>query len=64
MGMSTTEIIDQIKTLQPEERAKVLASLLEIEAAQDVPLMDDAKFQEAANRVLTRHTDLLQKLAQ
>lgn len=62
--MSTTEIIDQIKTLQPEERAKILASLLEIEAAQDKRLMEDDKFQEAANRVLSRHADLLQKLAQ
>jgi hypothetical protein len=62
--MSTTEIIDQIKTLRPEERAKVLASLLEIEAAQDSRRMEAAKFQEAANRVLTRHADLLQKLAE
>jgi hypothetical protein len=33
--VSTTEIIEQIKALQPEERAKVLASLLEFEAAED-----------------------------
>jgi hypothetical protein len=62
--MSTTEIIDQIKALQPAERAKVLALLLELEAAQDKHWMEEAKFQEAANRVLTRHADLLEKLAQ
>ena len=62
--MSTTEIIDQIKTLQPEERAKVLASLLEIESAQDKRRMEDDKFQKAANQVLTNHADLLRKLAQ
>ena len=62
--MSTNEIIEQIKALRPEERAKVLASLLEIEAAQDNRRMEGAKFQEAANRVLTRHADLLQKLAE
>jgi hypothetical protein len=62
--MSTTEIIDQIRILRPEERAKVLASLLEIEAAQDNRRMEDTKFQEAADRVITRHADLLQKLAE
>ncbi|HYZ74527.1 MAG TPA: hypothetical protein VE641_15730 [Chthoniobacterales bacterium] len=62
--MSATEIIDQIKTLQPEERAKVLASLLEIESAQDKRRMEDDKFQKAANQVLTHHADLLRKLAQ
>jgi hypothetical protein len=62
--MSTTEIIDQIKALQPEERARVLASLLDFEAAQDKQGIEDVKFQEAANRVLTQHADLLEKLAQ
>ena len=62
--MNTTEIIDQIKALQPAERAKVLASLLELETVQDEHRMEDAKLQEAANRVLTRHADLLEKLAQ
>jgi len=43
---------------------KVLASLLEIEAPQDNRRMEDAKFQEAANRMLTRQAALLQKLAE
>jgi hypothetical protein len=34
--MSATEIVDQIKALEPQVRAKFLALLLEIEAAQKI----------------------------
>jgi hypothetical protein len=38
--------------------------MLDFEAAQDKQGIEDVKFQEAANRVLTQHADLLEKLAQ
>lgn len=62
--MSATEIIDQIKALEPQERAKVLALLLEIEAAQKMDSMDDERFDRATDRVLSQHSDLMRKLAQ
>jgi hypothetical protein len=50
--MSAAGIIDQIKALEPQERAKVLALLLEIEAAQKIACMDDQRFDDVADRVL------------
>ena len=62
--MTANEVIDQVKTLDPQERAKVLGVLLEMEAAQNIADMDDQRFEQAADRVLERHADLLRKLAQ
>ena len=62
--MSATEIIDQIKALEPQERAEVLALLLEIEAAQKIGCIGDERFDVAADRVLSPHADLMRKLAQ
>jgi hypothetical protein len=61
--MTAADVIAQIKTLEPEERAKVLELLLEIEAAEKIAPMDDQRFDQAANRVIERHADLLHKLA-
>ena len=61
--MTAADVIDQIKTLDPLERAKVLDGLLEIEADQKIADMDDASFERAAEGVLIRHADLLRKLA-
>jgi hypothetical protein len=62
--MTASEVIDQIKTLDPEERDKVLDLLLEIEAGQKSVYMDSESFDRAADVVLKRHADLLGKLAQ
>ena len=62
--MTATDVIEQIKTLDPQERAKVLGVLLGIEAAQKIVDMDDQRFDRAADRVLKRHADLMRKLAQ
>ncbi|MGA8654799.1 MAG: hypothetical protein WB586_01505 [Chthoniobacterales bacterium] len=56
--------LDQIKALEPQERAKVLALLLEIEAAKKIACMDDEAFDDTADRVLSRHAALMHKLAQ
>lgn len=62
--MTAAQVIDEIKTLDPQERAKVLDLLLEIEAAQNIRYADDRTFDDAADRVMTRHSDLMRKLAQ
>ena len=62
--MTAAGVIDQIRALDPQERAKVLDLLLEIEAAHKVASVDDQSFDRAADRVLERHADLLRKLAQ
>jgi hypothetical protein len=38
--------------------------LLEIEAAEKVGCMNDERFDDVEERVLSRHADLMQKLAQ
>lgn len=56
--------MDEIRALDPKERAKVLDLLLKLEADQKVPLESDAGFEEAAKHVLSRHAELMRKLAQ
>jgi 23S rRNA maturation-related 3'-5' exoribonuclease YhaM len=62
--MTADDVMDQIKTLDPQERAKVLDLLLKIETTQQIVSMDDQNFERAADQVLERHADLLRKLAQ
>jgi len=61
--MTATQVINEIKALDPQERAKVLNVLLEIEAAQNIRHADDETFDNVADRVMTRHADLMRKLA-
>jgi hypothetical protein len=42
--MTAADVIDQIKALDPRERAKVLNVLLEIEEGQKSLCMDDESF--------------------
>ena len=62
--MTVTQVINEIKALDPQERAKVLDLLLEIEAAQKIRYADDRTFDDVADRVMDRHADLMRKLAQ
>ena len=62
--MTVVDLIEQIRSLDPQDRAKVMAALLEIEAAQGISPMDDQVFDRAANRVVERHAETLRKLAQ
>ena len=64
--MTAVDVINEIKTLTPEERAEVIRFLHELEAhlpSQPTQVIDDQAFEAAADRVLNRHADLLQKLA-
>ena len=61
--MTAVDVINEIKTLTPEELAEVIRFLRELEAHQPAQVIDDRAVETAANQVLNRHGDLLQKLA-
>lgn len=62
--MSAEELIDTIKSLDAEERAKIFSFFLNNNGATEPALMSDEKFDRLADHVIERHADLLQKLAQ
>ena len=66
--MSALEIIEQIKVLPPEEKAKVVDYVRQLQvgpsAMTEVRLMDQAEFNAAKKRMFSKHADLLKKLAQ
>ncbi len=62
--MTAMQVIEEIKSLDPEERAKVLSSLLELEAEQRATSVSDAEFQRLTDEVFNRHHELMRKLAQ
>jgi len=66
--MSALEIIEQIKVLPPEEKAKVVDYVRQLQvgpsAMTEVRLMDQAEFNAAKERMFSKHADLLKKLAQ
>ena len=65
--MSAQEVIEQIKLLPPEEKARVadFMQTMENEEAQKkrVTCMDDVTFDAAKKSVFTKHAELLRKLA-
>lgn len=67
--MTAVDVINEIKTLSPEEQAEVIRFVYILEAkhitqpAQTSQVIDDRAFEAAAEQVLNRHSDLLQKLA-
>jgi hypothetical protein len=64
-SMTAREVIDQIKTLPPPERAKVVDFVHEMEAGRaPVRQADDRAFTDAAKWVFGEHTDLMRKLSQ
>lgn len=66
--MSAAEIIEQIKTLPPQDVAKVEEFLraLKIGNTGDAKtqVMEDAAFYKAADATFSKHDELLKKLAQ
>ena len=61
--MNATEVINQIKTLPPQERVQVITFIHEIEAETDTGYIDDKRFQELTAKVLNRHARLMRELA-
>ncbi|MGH9770894.1 MAG: hypothetical protein ACRD4Q_04240 [Candidatus Acidiferrales bacterium] len=62
--MTATEVIGQIKALPPEERAKVVGFVHELEAARHERTMDPKTFEQSAKQVFDRHAGLMRKLSQ
>jgi hypothetical protein len=66
--MSALEIIDQIKILPPEEKAKVVDYVRQLQADRstmnEARLMEKAEFDAAKERMFSKHSELLKKLAQ
>lgn len=61
--MTALDVINEIKTLTPEELAEVIRFLRELETHQPAQVIDDRAFETVTSQVLNRHGDLLQKLA-
>ena len=63
--MTAREVIEQIKTLPPPERAKVVDFVHDMEAKESpVRAADDQAFTEAAKWVFNEHAELMRKLSQ
>ena len=64
--MSALAVIEQIKALPPEERAKVVGFIHELESAQatQARTADDQTFAAAAKWTFNEHAELMRKLSQ
>ena len=62
--MTATQVIEEIKALEPRERVKMFDFLLEIESNERICYADDLSFDNATDRVMDQHADLMRKLAQ
>jgi hypothetical protein len=64
--MSAAEIIEQIKALSVEDKAKV-AEFLRACSSEQAPaalrIMEDSVFKKAADATFSKHDELLKKLA-
>ncbi len=61
--MTAAQVIDQLKALPPEERAKVVEYLHEMEATRPERVMDRSTFERATGQVFDRHAELMRKLS-
>ena len=62
--MTAYEVIDQIKSLPPEERAKVVGFIQKMEWDRTERTLDVGTFELSAKQVFDRHAGLMQKLSQ
>ena len=66
--MSAQEVIDQIRTLPPAEKEKVLEYLHQDEARPEMPgtvqYIDRPTLEKSAKQVFDHHNELFKKLAQ
>ncbi|MHB8523032.1 MAG: hypothetical protein ACYDH9_20060 [Limisphaerales bacterium] len=65
--MTARDVIEQIKTLPPEEKAVVMDFLRQLEGAADQPPsvghVDRSKLESSAKQVFKRYDGLFRKLA-
>jgi len=61
--MKAIEVINQIKTMPPQERFQVITFIHELEAETDIGYIDDKRFEELTDKVLNRHARLMRELA-
>lgn len=61
--MTVAQVIDEIKVMTLEEREQVAAFLRNSEAHPSVRYADDKAVEEASQRILNRHAELMRKLA-
>ncbi len=61
--MTAAQVIDEIKIMAPEEREKVADFLRKGEDRPEVRYADDQAAEEASQRIMKRHGELLRKLA-
>lgn len=61
--MTATEVINEIKVMPVEEREQVAAFLRQCEARPVVRYAEDRQVEDASERILNRHADLMRKLA-
>jgi hypothetical protein len=63
-AMTAYEVINHIKSLPPEERAKVVGFIHEMESEQAEDTLDARTFEQSAAHVFDRHAELMHKLSQ
>jgi len=61
--MNAHEVIDQIKALPPEEKAKVIGFIHQMESSEQDRTMDQKTFEQSAKQVFERHAELMHKLS-
>lgn len=61
--MTAAQVIEQLKALTPEERAKVIDFIEEEKARQHVKDADKKTFDAAATWVFDEHAELMRKLS-
>lgn len=61
--VTAQEVIDQIKALSPEERAKVVGFIHELESGKPGRTMDRKTFEQSTKQVFDRHDILMHKLS-
>ena len=62
--MTAHEVIDQIKSLPPDERAKVVGFIHDIESERTERTLDAGTFEQSSKQVFDRHAELMNKLSQ
>jgi hypothetical protein len=61
--MTARQVMNEIKTMTPEERAQVAEFLRQLESGPRIHQVDDLLVEEVSDRILDRHAELMRKLA-